>query len=102
MTSDRTAAARSAPCNNSDMRIALVLAAIAATLGSLIALVLTRETWSMIASAFGVGAVIVIARLASAHPDPDRVPRHLRKLGPLPRDPGLRPPPDLSRDPFRE
>lgn len=35
--------------------IGIVLAMIAATVGSLIAFVLTRETW-MIASAFGIGA----------------------------------------------
>jgi len=50
--------------------------------------------------AFVLGAAIILGRLAWVHHVPG-VPRKIRKLGPLPRDPGMRPPPDIRGDPFR-
>lgn len=81
------------------MRVA-VLVALLATAGSIAALVMTGATWAMLASAFGVGGVAIVARLAHAHAEP-RLPRHIRKLGPLPPDPGLKRRPDVTQDPFR-
>ncbi len=58
-------------------------------------------TAAIIVAAFVIGAAIIVGRLAWVHPVDD-TPRKRRKLGPLPPDPGLRPPPDVTKDPYRE
>jgi hypothetical protein len=81
------------------MRIAVIVALVA-TIGSIAALIATGATWAMLASAFGVGGFAIVARLAHTHAEP-RAPWRIRKLGPLPADPGLKPQPDVTQDPFR-
>jgi len=60
-----------------------------------------HDTWPFLLVLFAIGAVIIVARLAWVHRVPG-IPRKIRKLGPLPPDPGLRKPPDTSADPFRD
>jgi hypothetical protein len=58
-------------------------------------------TAAIIVAAFVIGAALIVGRLAWVHRE-DTTPRKLRRLGPLPPDPGLRPPPDVTKDPYRE
>lgn len=50
---------------------------------------------------FVVGALIILGRLAWVHRIPG-LPRRIRKLGPLPPDPGMPKRPPIDGDPFRE
>lgn len=83
------------------MRVALiVIGAFAAATALFATAILTQETWAVVGTFFVIGGIAIVVKLAHAHALP-RLPRQIRKLGPLPRDPGLRPPPDVSGDPFR-
>ena len=60
-----------------------------------------HDTWPILLVLFGVGAAIIVGRLAWVHRAPG-LPWRIRKLGPLPPDPGLRKPPATTGDPFRD
>ncbi|MBA2543885.1 MAG: hypothetical protein H0V17_29845 [Deltaproteobacteria bacterium] len=79
----------------------VVLAAITAVLGSIALALITGETWALLLALFVIGASAIIGRLAWIHREPG-LPWRIRRLGPLPPDPGLRKPPDTSGDPFRD
>ncbi len=49
---------------------------------------------------FVLGAVLILGRLAWVHRIPG-LPRRIRKLGPLPDDPGMPKQPEIDGDPFR-
>lgn len=57
------------------------------------------DIW-LVVIAFVIGAVIIVGRLAWVHKLP-RLPRRLRKLGPLPSDPGMPKRAEIDGDPFR-
>jgi hypothetical protein len=61
---------------------------------------MTHDTWPIIVALFVIGAVVIVARLAWVHRIPG-LPRRIRKLGPLPPDPGIPKPPEIDGDPFR-
>ena len=58
-----------------------------------------NDAWMLIA-AFVIGGAIILGRLAWVHRIPG-MPRRIRKLGPLPPDPGMPKKPPIDGDPFR-
>ncbi len=56
------------------------------------------DAWLLVV-AFVVGGAIIVSRLWWVHRIPG-LPRRIRKLGPLPPDPGM-PKRDIDGDPFR-
>jgi hypothetical protein len=59
------------------------------------------DTWPILLVLFVAGAAIIIARLAWVHRLPG-LPWRIRKLGPLPKDPGMPKKPEIDGDPFRD
>lgn len=58
------------------------------------------DTW-LILVLFVVGGAVIVGRLAWVHRIPG-IPRRVRKLGPLPDDPGIPKKPEIGGDPFRD
>jgi hypothetical protein len=58
------------------------------------------DAWPLLLVSFIIGAVVIVGRLAWVHRIPG-LPRRVRKLGPLPSDPGMPKKPEVEGDPFR-
>jgi len=78
----------------------LILIAIAAAAGSIALAVGTAETWALMLALFVVGGSVIVGRLAWVHRLPGQ-PWRIRRLGPLPEDPGMPKQPEIDGDPFR-
>ncbi len=81
----------------SDVLIAILIAAV---LGSIALAITTATTWSLMLAMFGIGASVIVGRLAWTHRIPGQ-PWRIRRLGPLPEDPGMPKKPEIDGDPFR-
>lgn len=79
----------------------LIAIALAASAGSIALAVVTAETWAVMLALFVVGASVIVGRLAWVHRLPT-LPWRIRRLGPLPEDPGMPKQPPIDGDPFRE
>lgn len=78
----------------------LIAIAVAAAAGSIALAIVTAETWALMLALFVVGAAVIVGRLAWVHRLPSR-PWRIRRLGPLPDDPGMPKRPEIDGDPFR-
>ncbi len=79
------------------MLIAILIIAI---LGSIALALATATTWSLMLAMFVVGASVIVGRLAWTHRIPGQ-PWRIRRLGPLPEDPGIPKKAEIDGDPFR-
>lgn len=78
----------------------MIVVPIAASLASIAFAIWMGTTWSLMLALFVVGGSIILGRLAWTHRLPT-LPWRIRRLGPLPEDPGMPKQPEIDGDPFR-